>query len=696
MDNNADKQMDHRRILRTKIIFTLFLAVIEVLLTAAGWGYFTVGRIAFTILHIPVFIATILIGLWPGVLVAGVFGMTSFQMAFIDPKGFLDYLFQDPRISILPRLMIPFAVWLIYRAVRKLIDDRTISAQMVCAGFASMGGVIANAAFVIISLAFLYPEAVGITEDLSASTIVITNIIAINMVYEIAIAIFVTCLAVLIVRKYSILPDTNEGQDRSIRKTFRKWLLLFMMLFFSIMLFYLYSLFTHQDRHNAEMLLNEKAGDVARMISSSGKPVHRNDLTIGSTGFVTLSRDDVIIKSGLKSLDVRLLSDMCPEYDEIEKGIVYDMELNGIYGAGMVSAVDDIVILSFLPDSEIYAERNHTLAALLGGLLFLYMLLYVTISTLLQRNVVQRIQDVNDSLSQIRSGNLDEKVTAGGNTEFEELSLGINTTVDALKKTMQEIEEKNKREMEFAREVQNAALPSGSLTCAEPAVTVLGSMNAARDVGGDFYDYFLIGEDKLCVMIADVSGKGVPAALFMMTAKTMLRNLVLSGRTPAQAMQLANVQLCENNEKGMFVTAWLGILDLPTGTLQFANAAHNPPVLKKKGEPFIFMDHKKYKRSLMLAGLETTRYVNNEIHLGSGDMLFLYTDGVTEAANAAQQLYGEERLLQCLEENYTLAPADLIRTVRADIDAFAAGTEQFDDITITVLNMEAFHVHKAQ
>ena len=104
MDNNADKQMDHRRILRTKIIFTLFLAVIEVLLTAAGWGYFTVGRIAFTILHIPVFIATILIGLWPGVLVAGVFGMTSFQMAFIDPKGFLDYLTTDDAIKVFEKV----------------------------------------------------------------------------------------------------------------------------------------------------------------------------------------------------------------------------------------------------------------------------------------------------------------------------------------------------------------------------------------------------------------------------------------------------------------------------------------------------------------------------------------------------------------------------------------------------------------
>ena len=188
-------------------------------------------------------------------------------------------------------------------------------------------------------------------------------------------------------------------------------------------------------------------------------------------------------------------------------------------------------------------------------------------------------------------------------------------------------------------------------------------------------------------VIADVSGKGVPAALFMMRAMTLISNFVLEGKSPAEALQRANVELCENNDKGMFVTVWLGILELHTGKLEFANAAHNPPLLRKAGGAFTFMDHKTYRRGLVLAGLEETRYSNNVISLGSGDMLFLYTDGVTEAANAKMELYGEQRVLECLEANYMLEPAELIREVRTDIDRFAAGMEQYDDITMVVLKM---------
>ena len=128
------------------------------------------------------------------------------------------------------------------------------------------------------------------------------------------------------------------------------------------------------------------------------------------------------------------------------------------------------------------------------------------------------------------------------------------------------------------------------------------------------------------------------------------------------------MQLCENNEKGMFVTAWLGILDLQNGRLEFANAAHNPPLLKKDGEPFMYMDYKKYRRGLVLGGLAEVRYSNNEIYLSPGDVLFLYTDGVTEAVNHDLELYGEDRLLKCMEGNYGMEPELLLRAVRRDIE----------------------------
>ena len=694
---------------RQKWILTAILAAIEVFLTVTNLGYHTVGSIAFTVLHIPIFIATILAGLPQGVLIAGIFGMSSLISAYIFPGGVLDYLFRDPRISVVPRLMIPFVVFIVHKAVCYIADDNTLSGTVICSGFAAVSGVIANAAFVVSSVAILMPEAIGITESISASTIVITNIIAVNIVFEIIAAVAATWITVLIMELIDRRRAAAEGPtagpacdrtsptagpacdrtgDKPIKKTFRKWLLLFMALTCFSMLVFLYYLFTNQDRENAEILLREKSEDISRMVGNSGVDVNKMDLTIGDSGYAVIAEDNEILVTGLNALEVGRLTDLVRDYEQVPQDTACGMNVNGVPGFGIVKIVNNYTILFFVPDSETYAERDRTLGMLFSGLILLFVILFELISVLVERNVVQKIQEVNGSLSEIRAGNLNEKVTVAGNTEFEELSLGINTTVDALKGTMREIAEKNRAELEFAREVQTAVLPSGSLTGhGEFGCTVLGYMRPAREVGGDFYDYFLIGEDKLGFVIADVSGKGIPAALFMMRAMTLISNFVLEGKSPAEALQRANVELCENNDKGMFVTVWLGILELQTGTLEFANAAHNPPLLKKSGEPFAYMDHKTYRRGLVLAGLPETRYRNNVISLGRGDMLFLYTDGVTEAANTKMELYGEQRLLACLEANFMLEQEDLIREVRADIDRFAAGMEQYDDITMLVLKM---------
>lgn len=707
---------------KTKWILTVVLAVIEIFLTVADLGFFTIGRIAFTVLHIPIFIATTLIGLPQGVVLAGIFGLSSLVSAYWHPSGMLDYLFQNPMVSVVPRLMVPIAVYFVYKTVCRIADDHTISAKLICVGFSALCGVIANAVFVIMSVAILSPSSVGITDNLSASTIVVTNIVAVNIFYEIVLAVSITCLTALVLNKLGILEVTAKGRkfseagetdaesaadisaepdrnalrggkemiyDKPLQKTFRKWLFLFIVTAFFLMLFFLYYLFSKQDQEHARALLQSKTDEILRQIDTTGNTIVEEDLGVGSTGFITIAKKDEILISGKESMEVSRLSDLCPGYEKLVPDSICDMVVDGYSGMGIVQKVNDIVILSFIPDSEIYMGRNRTLAYLLGGLLAMHLLLFEMISVIVRKDVVQKIQEVNGSLSQIRAGNLDEKVTVSGNTEFEELSQGINTTVDALKKTMREIAEQNKREMEFAREVQNSALPSGSLVShGDPEIVVLGSMEAAREVGGDFYDYFRIGEEKLGIVVADVSGKGVPAALFMMTAKTLIKNFVLAGESPAKALQLANAQLCENNEKGMFVTVWLGVMDLRSCTMEFANAAHNPPLLKKSGEPFRYMDFKQYRRGFVLAGLEDTLYRNNEITLGKGDVLFLYTDGVTEAANTDLKLYGEQRLLECLEANYQLAPEELLRAVRADIRAFTSGAEQYDDITMVVLKME--------
>lgn len=211
---------------------------------------------------------------------------------------------------------------------------------------------------------------------------------------------------------------------------------------------------------------------------------------------------------------------------------------------------------------------------------------------------------------------------------------------------------------------------------------IFASMRPAKEVGGDFYDFFLTDEDHLGIVIADVSGKGVPAALFMVIAKTLIKNHAQNGETPAQIFTAVNDQLCENNKEGMFVTAWMGILELHSGILTYVNAGHNPPLRKKAGGQYEYF---KSPAGFVLAGLDGIPYQQHTEHLDKGDVLYLYTDGVTEAANVDQQLYSEERLQKTLNDNIDLLPEAIIPAVQKDISVFVGEAEQSDDITMLCL-----------
>ena len=178
-----------------------------------------------------------------------------------------------------------------------------------------------------------------------------------------------------------------------------------------------------------------------------------------------------------------------------------------------------------------------------------------------------------------------------------------------------------------------------------PEFDIYATMTPAKEVGGDFYDFFLVDDDHLCMVMADVSGKGVPAALFMVIAKTLLKNCAQTGQTPKQILETVNNQLCEGNKAEMFVTAWVGVLELSTGRLTAANAGHEYPILKKAGGRYELV---KDRHGFVLAGMENSRYRQYDLQLDAGDVLFLYTDGVTEATDADKQLYGTDRLLDTL------------------------------------------------
>ncbi len=209
------------------------------------------------------------------------------------------------------------------------------------------------------------------------------------------------------------------------------------------------------------------------------------------------------------------------------------------------------------------------------------------------------------------------------------------------------------------------------------------TMDPAKEVGGDFYDFFMIDEDHLALVMADVSGKGVPAALFMVIAKTLIKNRTLMGNYsgPADVLADVNNQLCEGNSAELFVTVWLGILTISTGDLVYASAGHEYPAFYKKGQGFVLQ---KIKQALPLAAMEGCRGKDHTAKLEKGDMLYLYTDGVTEATNARDELFGENRMLESITGHAEEDLKSMLENVRKDIDAFVDGAPQFDDLTMLV------------
>ena len=234
-------------------------------------------------------------------------------------------------------------------------------------------------------------------------------------------------------------------------------------------------------------------------------------------------------------------------------------------------------------------------------------------------------------------------------------------------------------ELNVAKQIQAEMLPRVFPPYENhPEVELFASMEPAKEVGGDFYDFYMIDDDHFALVVGDVSGKGVPAALFMVITKTLLKDTAANELDPAKIFEHVNTILCESNESGLFVTCWMGILTISTGELKFANAGHNAPIIVQNGE----IKYLKTKPNLMLAGMEGIPYTTHSIKVSKGDRLFIYTDGVTEATDAQNELYGEERLLKVMQTIDDKSPREVIGIVRDDINAFVKDAPQFDDITM--------------
>nr|AGS53217.1 serine phosphatase RsbU [uncultured bacterium contig00093] len=303
--------------------------------------------------------------------------------------------------------------------------------------------------------------------------------------------------------------------------------------------------------------------------------------------------------------------------------------------------------------------------------------------------ITRPIVTLEECLDRIADGELDTRMELKTGDEIERLGNSVNTMAHELKEyigNLQKITADKERigtELNVATNIQAAMLPR-----VDPPpfpdrseFDIYASMQPAKEVGGDFYDFFLIDENTLAVVIADVSGKGVPAALFMAITKTLIKNNAQAGRSPGEVFWSVNNMLCENNDNGMFVTAFMGYLDINSGKFTYVNAGHNPPVLRSYGE----CNFLKVKPGFILAGFENTRFSQDEISLQRGDELFLYTDGVTEATDSQKTMFGDARLIESLYNYVDMPLQETVISIKGDIDKFAKGAEQADDITMLAL-----------
>ena len=366
--------------------------------------------------------------------------------------------------------------------------------------------------------------------------------------------------------------------------------------------------------------------------------------------------------------------------DGHEEYKVYRTVINDMITYYSFTEVEGYYIIGTISAEEALMNEEMSLYFTIFLEILVFTAIFIMIFIMIDRKIVEDIRSVNTSLIDITKGNLETVVDVRDSREFDSLSNGINTTVDRLKELITEAEERNKAELEYAAEIQRSALPSTFPAYPERnEFDIYALMIPAREVGGDFYDFYFIDRNKLAISISDVSGKGVPASLFMMRGKTLIKSYAQRGISVNDIFTNVNFNLCEGNDAGLFITSWIGILDLETGHLEYTNAGHNPPLIRKAGQQFEYLN---VKPGFILGGMEGIAYQRFEMDLEEGSEIFLYTDGLTEAQNSAKELYGEERLLASANSAKHRDSREFCEYIKKEVDDFVGEADQFDDLTM--------------
>ena len=338
--------------------------------------------------------------------------------------------------------------------------------------------------------------------------------------------------------------------------------------------------------------------------------------------------------------------------------------------------------------SDAYREKNAQLNLTFFSVLTALLIGLCSVALWQGKRIVKPLNTMAERISELEEDHLDFQMEDAYRTG-DEIEILAESFAMMTRKTTEYVEQVRKvtaekerigAELNMAATIQASMLPHIFPPFPDrKEFDIFALMDPAKEVGGDFYDFFLTDPDHLCLVIADVSGKGIPAALFMMTSKLILQNIAMMGSSPAEILAKANDSICSNNQAEMFVTTWIGILEISTGKLVAANAGHEYPALKRAGGSFeLYKD----PHGFVVGGMTGLRFKQYELQLSPGDKLFVYTDGVPEATDAEKELFGTERMIDALNEEKDAGPEGLLNHVRKAVDAFVKDAEQFDDLTM--------------
>lgn len=441
----------------------------------------------------------------------------------------------------------------------------------------------------------------------------------------------------------------------------------------------------------------------AFVVDKNGQTIMSKDLTVDESGHVVGMRNlcedgDSTVRTAAEAITAGQSGVTQVNFDGTQVYMAYEPMRNMPWTVVTVVSVDEVLAPAREGESAITAlskEAALKISNIIRATIFLYaviVILAVALSIALGGAAATRITRplscLIDGVERISSGDLKTQIEVHTGDEIETLADAFNSMTANLEKYIHDLtavtaeKERIGAELNVATQIQKDMLPNIFPAFPERReFDIYASMDPAKEVGGDFYDFFMVDDCHLAVVMADVSGKGVPAALFMVIAKTIIKNQALTGDPLDQVFDRVNDQLCENNGEGLFVTAFMGLLDLHTGSFTYVNAGHNAPLLRRKNGNYEYLQ---VDPGFVLAGLEGMKYESSELQLGEGDTFFLYTDGVTEALDPDEQLYGEDRLRDALNDEHgrALRVSELLPYIRSELEEFAQGAEQADDITM--------------